>query len=77
LHDGTVRGTIIAFMGKYRRGGYVFYTWVGDHSPRHVHVYRNDQLIVRWDLDNNCPLSGKANAAIIKAIEQLRKEGKI
>ena len=77
MHDGTVRGSIIGSMGKYRRGGYVFYAWVGDHSPRHVHVYRSDQLIVRWDLDNNRPLSGRANAAIIKAIEQLQKEGKI
>src|SRR6185437_2549280 len=27
-------------MGKVRRGRYVFVTWKGDHSPRHVHVYR-------------------------------------
>jgi hypothetical protein len=30
-------------MGKYRRGGYVFITWKGDHPPRHVHVYRGRQ----------------------------------
>jgi len=23
-------------MGKVRRGNYVFLTWKGDHSPRHV-----------------------------------------
>jgi hypothetical protein len=30
---------------KVRRGGYVFVSWVGDHSPRHVHVYRDGKLV--------------------------------
>lgn len=33
-------------MGKVRRGGYVFLTWKGDHTPRHVHVYRDGRLVV-------------------------------
>ena len=37
--------------GKIRRGGYVFFTWKGDHPPRHVHVYRDGRLIVKWDLE--------------------------
>lgn len=37
-------------MGKIRRGGYVFVTWKGDHAPRHVHVYRDGKLVVKWDL---------------------------
>ena len=36
-------------MGKVRRGGYVFVTWKSDHSPRHVHVYRDGVLVVKWD----------------------------
>ena len=36
-------------MGKYRRGGYVFITWKGDHLRRHVHVYRDGTLIVMVD----------------------------
>ena len=46
-------------MGKYRRGGYVFITWKGDHPPRHVHVYRDGKLIVKWDLDNEVGTSTK------------------
>src|SRR5436309_8220970 len=38
-------------MGKVRRGGFVVFTWKGDHPPRHVHVYRDGKLIVKWDLD--------------------------
>jgi hypothetical protein len=37
---------------KIRRGGFIFLAWVGDHSPRHVHVYRDGMLVVKWDLDN-------------------------
>ena len=32
------------FVGKIRRGGFVFLTWKGDHTPRHVHVYRDGKL---------------------------------
>lgn len=37
-------------MGKIRVGGYIFVTWIGDHEPRHVHVFKDGQLIVKWDL---------------------------
>jgi hypothetical protein len=37
-------------MGKIRRGGDVFISWKSDHPPRHVHVYREGRLIVKWDL---------------------------
>jgi hypothetical protein len=46
-------------MGKLRRGGYVFVWWKGDHSPRHVHVYRDGKLVVKWDLDNQKAMRGK------------------
>src|ERR1041384_1806448 len=49
-------------MGKVRRGGFVFITWKGDHPPRHVHVYREGRLVVKWDLDNWKPMKGDAQA---------------
>jgi hypothetical protein len=64
-------------MGKYRRGNYVFVTRMADHHPRHVHIYRNEQLIARWDLTRNRPLSGEMNATILKLIKELQKEGKL
>jgi hypothetical protein len=51
-------------VGKYRRGGYVFITWNGDHPPRHVHVYRDGTLIVKWDLDNQKAMKGAATRRI-------------
>ena len=62
-------------MGKIRRGNYVFLTWKGDHSPRHVHVYRDSGLVVKWDLDFRLPMEGKANRRLIQIIAELEKEG--
>lgn len=32
-------GGNIKCVSRVRRGGFVFVTWVGDHAPRHVHVF--------------------------------------
>jgi hypothetical protein len=45
-------------MSKVRRGGYVSVTWRGNHSPRHVHVYRDGKLVLKLDLDNQKPMAG-------------------
>ena len=64
-------------MGKIRRGNYIFVTWIGDHPPRHVHVYRNGRLVVKYDLDNRVAMKGKANNKIIKLIAELEQEGRL
>ena len=64
-------------MGKLRRGGYIFVWWLGDHSPKHVHVYRDRRLIVKWDLDNGKPMRGNASKRIIELIQELVREGLI
>ena len=61
-------------MPKIRRGGYVFIAWKGDHSPRHVHVYRDRRLVLKWDLENGKPMKGRASRRVIDLIEGLRKE---
>jgi hypothetical protein len=62
-------------VGKIRRGGYVFVTWKGDHPPRHIHVYCDGRLIVKWDLDNKTPMQGHATRRILQLIESLESEG--
>ena len=64
-------------MGKIRRGGYVFVSWIGDHAPRHVHVYRDGTLIVKWDLENRRPMKGEASRRILNLIEELENEGEL
>ena len=62
-------------MARIRRGGYVFLAWVGDHSPRHVHVYRDGNLVAKWDLDNRKAMRGRATRRILELIEELESEG--
>ena len=64
-------------MGKLRRGGYVFISWKSDHPPRHVHVYRDGKLIVKWDLDNGKPMKGVASARVLRLIKQLEAERRL
>lgn len=52
----------------------MFVTWKGDHSPRHVHVYRDGVLIVKWDLDYRKPMIGKATRRVRALIEELETE---
>jgi len=62
-------------VGKVRRGGFLFITWKGDHSPRHVHVYRDGRLIVVWDLENWKPMKGVASRRVLEIIATLESEG--
>ena len=62
-------------MGKIRRGGYVFLSWKGDHGPRHVHVYRDGKLVVKWDLEHGMPMKGAAGRRILRLITELESEG--
>lgn len=64
-------------MGKIRRGNYVFVTWKGDHSPYHVHVYRDGKLVVKWDLDNGQAMKGNVSAKILKLIRELQEENSL
>ena len=62
-------------MRNVRLGGFVFLTWKSDHAPRHVHVYREGILVVKWDLDNKQPMIGKATRRLRVFIEELDSEG--
>ncbi|MHB8792561.1 MAG: DUF4160 domain-containing protein [Thermoleophilia bacterium] len=64
-------------MTKTRRGGYIFLAWKGDHSPRHVHVYRDGKLVLKWDLQNGKVMSGTASRRVIMIIGELESEGRL
>jgi uncharacterized protein DUF4160 len=61
-------------VGRVRRGGFVFLSWKGDHSPRHVHVYRDGKLVVKWNLDGRVPMKGRPTARVLQLIEELEAE---
>ena len=62
-------------MGKLRRGNYVFLTWKGDHGPRHVHVYKDGEMIVKWDLENEKAMRGRPTKRVLTLIRELEAEG--
>jgi len=55
----------------------VFFTWVGDHSPRHVHVYRDDKLVLKWDLEKQRPTEGVPSRRLLRLIRELDEEGRL
>ena len=52
----------------------MFVSWKGDHPPRHVHVYRDGRLVVKWDLDNEKQMRGQATRRVIELIKELESE---
>ncbi|MBI4406211.1 MAG: hypothetical protein HY537_18775 [Deltaproteobacteria bacterium] len=64
-------------VGTVRRGNYSFRTWVGDHSPRHVHIYRDGKLIAKWNLDAGVVMEGRVNRKLREIVGALVKEGKL
>lgn len=63
--------------GEGSGGGYVFVTWKGNHSSRHVHVCRDGVRVVKWDLDNHQPMIGKASRRARALIKELDGEGAV
>ena len=74
LKNSTLGGTIIC-VSKIRRGNYVFLTWSGDHLPRHVHVYKDREFVVKWNLDDWVAMEGEAPKRVIRLLAELVEEG--
>jgi hypothetical protein len=66
-------------MGKIRRGGYILEWFIGDHVPRHIHVYDSKgRLIGRLDLDRMIGIEGwMPDRKLVKLIEELQREGRL
>ena len=64
-------------MTKIRKGNFIFVSWIGDHSPRHVHVYKDGKLVVKWDLENSRAMEGKATRRVLEHIQSLVKKGRL
>jgi hypothetical protein len=66
-------------MGKIRRGGYIFMWWIGDHPPRHIHVFDKEQrLITRVNLETLEPMdSPSLPKRVVEIIRDLIREGRL
>ena len=61
-------------MGKIRRGGYIFITWIGDHDPRHVHIFKDEKEIVKVSLPDCRVVSGRMTRRLRRILEELIAE---
>jgi hypothetical protein len=43
--------------------------------PYHVHVYRDGELVVKWDLENDVAMKGEASRKVLETIRELQAEG--
>ena len=66
-------------MGRIPRGGYIFISWIGDHPPRHVHVYDDDaNFVTRMNLETMHPMDVfKGDKRIADLIRDPQQEGRL
>ncbi|MCX7013828.1 MAG: hypothetical protein NTW86_14965 [Candidatus Sumerlaeota bacterium] len=64
-------------MPRVRRYGYIVEWYVGDHVPRHVHVYdQKGRFLGRLDMDSLTGLEGwTPDRKLVKLVEELQNEG--
>ena len=64
-------------MGRLRRGGYVIEWWMGDHYPKHVHIFRDGRLIAKVEVPGLLVLKGSVNRNLRQILARLLREGRI
>ena len=66
-------------MGKIRRAGYILEWFIGDHEPRHIHVYDSKRrLLGRLDVDQMAGIEGwTPDRKLIKVVQELLSEGRL
>jgi len=66
-------------MGRIRRAGYILEWFIGDHAPRHVHVYDSKRKFIgRLDLDRMAGVEGwRPDRKLITLIQDLQREGRL
>jgi hypothetical protein len=66
-------------MGRIRRGGYIFEWWIGDHDPRHIHVFDSQgNLLGRVVVSTGAPLDvWTPPPKVLSLIKELQKENRL
>ena len=64
-------------MGRLKRGGYLIEWWIGDHDPKHVHVYEDGKEVAKVKVPDLLVLQGKMSGKLRKILEQLIKDGEL
>lgn len=61
-------------MSRIKRGGYIIERWMGDHPPKHVHVFMDGKEIAKVKIPSLGLLSGKMDRKLRKILMELIEE---
>lgn len=64
-------------MGREKRGGYLIEWWMGDHLPKHVHVYKKGKEVAKVQIPSFLVLKGAVSKKLQKILKELTREGKL
>ena len=64
-------------MGRIKRGGYIIEWWMGDHNPKHVHIYKAGKTVAKVEVPSLLVLSGKLNRRLLTLLKKLVESEKI
>lgn len=56
---------------------YIIEWWMGDHLPKHVHVYKGGREVAKVEVPGLLVLKGKINERLKKALQELIAKGEI
>lgn len=62
-------------MGRIKRGGYLIEWWMGDHWPKHVHVYQDGKEIAKVQVPEMIVLTGHVNKRLRKILKEILEKG--
>ena len=60
-------------MGRVKRGGYLIEWWIGDHLPKHIHVYKDGKMIAKVQVPEMLVLRGSVNRRLTRILHELNK----
>jgi hypothetical protein len=66
-------------MGRIRRKGYIIEWFIGDHVPRHVHIYDSKgRFLGRLDIQTLKGIEDwKPHRKLVTVIKSLKQEGRL
>jgi hypothetical protein len=64
-------------VARWKRCGVLVVRYAYDHPPNHVHVYEDNKQVLKFDIENWVTLEGSLTAKAKRALNQLKREGKI
>jgi hypothetical protein len=61
-------------LGRVKIGGYLIEWWIGDHWPKHIHIYKDGKQVAKVRIPEMIVLTGRLNKKLRKIIQILIKE---